>query len=183
MIRLLVPSETAESVADIDLDNLQARGIDSLILDLDNTIAPWQKLDVPESIERWIAAARARGMKLCIASNTRNTRRLNQIAERFGMYAISRALKPRRKGFRTALHAIASDPARAAVIGDQLLTDVFGGNRAGLYTILVKPLHKREFIGTKVSRVLERALLGWFRWRGLLGTKAGPGQSERKERA
>ncbi|MDO8588170.1 MAG: YqeG family HAD IIIA-type phosphatase, partial [Armatimonadota bacterium] len=63
------------------------------------------------------------------------------------------------------------------------LTDIFGGNRAGLYTILVPPMHPREFIGTKLSRIVEWLLLFWLRRKGLLGTKPKPSQSERKERA
>jgi HAD superfamily phosphatase (TIGR01668 family) len=183
MVGLFRPSAFAPSLAEIDLDDLQARGIAYLILDLDNTICQWQRLEIPDEVAAWISDAAGRGMKLCIASNTRNTRRLNDISGRLQMPAISRALKPRRKGFGEAMKLISADKAKTAVIGDQLLTDIFGGNRAGLYTILVSPMHPREFIGTKVSRVFEWALLFWFRRKGLLGTKAASLQSERKERA
>jgi predicted HAD superfamily phosphohydrolase YqeG len=50
-------------------------------------------------------------------------------------------------------------PAEVAVIGDQIFTDVLGGNRSGLYTILVKPLAKKEFYGTKISRAMEFFIL------------------------
>ena len=46
-----------------------------------------------------------------------------------------------------------------AVIGDQLFTDILGGNRAGLFTILVVPLDRREFFGTKISRMMEKLVM------------------------
>jgi len=52
---------------------------------------------------------------------------------------------------------------QAAVIGDQIFTDILGGNRAGLYTILVKPLARREFMGTKIARSLELLVLRYLR--------------------
>jgi uncharacterized protein len=183
IIRLFRPSAFAPSLPDIDLDELQARGIGYLILDLDNTIAQWQRLEIPDEVAAWIARAIDCGMKLCIASNTRNTRRLNDISGRLGIPAISRALKPRKKGFGEAIQLMSAEKGRTAVVGDQLLTDIFGGNRAGLYTILVSPMHPREFIGTKISRVFEGMLLFWFRKTGLPGTKAASLQSEREERA
>jgi hypothetical protein len=60
---------------------------------------------------------------------------------------------------------------RAVVIGDQVMTDMLGGNSAGMYTILVAPMHPREFIGTKVSRVFERIILFRLRRLGKLGNK------------
>jgi uncharacterized protein len=183
ILRLFLPSAVASSLAEVDLDDLAARGINSLILDLDNTIAPWQRYEIPEDIAKWLTDAQSRGMKLCIASNTRNSKRLNTISERLSVYSVCRALKPRRWGFLSSMKLMGSKPSVTAVIGDQLLTDICGGNRLGIYTILVSPLHRREFIGTKVSRIFEWLILGWFRARGLLGTKPERGQSERKERA
>ncbi|MDO8585895.1 MAG: YqeG family HAD IIIA-type phosphatase [Armatimonadota bacterium] len=181
--RLFCPSAFASSLSGIDLDDLRARGIDFLILDLDNTLAEWQRYEIPDATAAWVKSAQDRGMKLCIASNTRNSRRLESIAGRLGVYSICRALKPRMRGFALAMELMGAVRARTAVIGDQILTDIFGGNRAGLYTILVPPMHPREFIGTKLSRIVERLLLFWFRRKGLMGTKPKPPQSERKERA
>jgi HAD superfamily phosphatase (TIGR01668 family) len=183
LARLFCPSASAPSLAAISLDDLQARKIAFLLLDLDNTIAQWQRLEIPEEVAAWIADAQHRGMKVCIASNTRNSGRLNDISGRLGVSSVCRALKPRKKAFASAMALIGADPSRTAVIGDQLLTDVLGGNRAGLYTILVSPMHPREFIGTKITRIFEWLLLVWFSRRGCLGTKQASSQSERKERA
>ena len=177
------PCATAASLAAVDLNDLQARGIDSLILDLDNTVVAWRRYDVPESIVRWIENARARGMKLCIVSNTWNKDRLDEIAAKLSVLSLSRAAKPRRRGFKAAMELIGSEPRTTAAIGDQTLTDVFGGNRAGLYTILVSPILSAEFVGTRVNRLLEKLIFWWLRRKGSMGTKADQAQSERKKRA
>jgi hypothetical protein len=79
-------------------------------------------------------------------------------------------VKPRREGLNRAMAAIGTTPPNTAVIGDQIFTDVLGGNRTGLLTILVRPIGKREFIATRISRALERLLFWFLRRRGESGT-------------
>jgi predicted HAD superfamily phosphohydrolase YqeG len=65
--------------------------------------------------------------------------------------------------------AMNTAPAHTAIVGDQMFTDILGGNRSGIYTIMVRPLERREFVYTRfVSRPPERLLLRWFRNRGHL---------------
>jgi HAD superfamily phosphatase (TIGR01668 family) len=152
------PDMRARGVTDIDLARLHEQGFTGLLLDLDNTLLPWKNSDIPESSRTWIESAKQLGMKPCIVSNTHYPKRLNKIAGELGVPAVARALKPRAYGFDRAAEMIGCELARAVVVGDQLLTDIWGGNRAGAYTILVNPMHPREFIGTKVSRVVERLI-------------------------
>ncbi len=98
-------------------------------------------------------------MKVCIVSNTHKPSRLKRVAGELGVECVARALKPRSRGFDLAMSMMGSLPEKSVVIGDQLLTDVWGGNRAGMYTILVTPMHPREFVGTKISRLVEMFLL------------------------
>ncbi len=64
--------------------------------------------------------------------------------------------------------ALGASPEQTAMIGDQMFTDVLGGNRLGLHTFMVRPMARREFLGTKLSRVAERAILKWLRARNPL---------------
>lgn len=98
-------------------------------------------------------------MKICIVSNTRYPGRLRRLAEKLQVPFVKGRLKPRKSAFRPALELLGVAPERAAVIGDQIFTDILGGNRLGLYTILVRPLSRREFFGTKISRIFERMIL------------------------
>lgn len=54
-------------------------------------------------------------------------------------------------------------PEETIVIGDQMLTDVFGGNRNGLYTIMVVPVKRTDGFITKFNRIIERRLLNYFK--------------------
>ncbi len=158
-LEIFRPNLMAESVTSVDTADLWGLGIRALLLDLDNTLVPWHRYDVPESVLAWLREAESQGMRLCIVSNTRYPGRLKRLAEQLQLPFVKGWLKPRRSAFRPALELLGAAPDQAAVIGDQLLTDILGGNRLGLYTILVKPLGRREFFGTKISRIFERAIL------------------------
>lgn len=171
VLDLFFPKLCIPSLADVDLDMLAERGINAVILDLDNTILPWRDHHVPPKSEDWIKRAMERGIKLCIASNTRNPRRLRIVAEGLGIQAFDKAAKPRRSGLRRAMDIMESTIETTAIIGDQIFTDIVGGNRLTILTILVQPMHHREFVGTKISRLFEKPFLAALARRGMLGTK------------
>jgi hypothetical protein len=179
MLERFIPRERAESVAAVDIAGLTERGFRAAILDLDNTVAVWNSLEIPPAIERWVQDAKAAGLRLCILSNSSKRRRVHALAERLGVTAFARPLlKPFGSGYRRALAHLQADPAHTVAIGDQLFTDVFGGNRLGLHTILVEPLSGEEFVTTKVSRLGEVLVRWLMRRRGLLDDGAGKGAAE-----
>ncbi|HSV72495.1 MAG TPA: YqeG family HAD IIIA-type phosphatase [Chthonomonadales bacterium] len=155
-------------VTDVRPADLRDAGIEAVLLDLDNTLVAWQGYDVPDAVMEWLAELRACGLKLYLVSNTRSGRRLRQLAAELEMSYVRRAWKPRRRGFLAAMRELGVGPDRTAVIGDQMFTDVLGGNRLGLYTVMVRPMARREFVGTRLSRLAERVVLAWLRRRGLL---------------
>ncbi|MCS7310224.1 MAG: YqeG family HAD IIIA-type phosphatase, partial [Armatimonadetes bacterium] len=153
------------------------QGIRAALLDLDNTLVPWQRVDIPREVRQWVEAMKRAGLRLCVVSNTRRRRRLEALAKRLGIDYVPRAFKPRRFGLRQALQQLQVSPEQAVMIGDQLFTDVWGGNRMGVRTILVLPLARREFIGTKVTRFVERILLWMYRRAGVLSPKSGTAET------
>lgn len=167
MYRLLCPNLAVDSLFEIDLDALASQGVRGVIFDLDNTIIPWDSREMDAAIVAWLEDVLARGFKVAIVSN--NWRgRVREIAARFGLPFVSRAYKPAKTGFRRALAELGLEPGEAVVVGDQLFTDVLGGNRMGLITIWVKPLTAREFIGTRIHRRFERLAVRMLRARGLM---------------
>lgn len=166
--RIFAPDEFANRVTAITLEDLESRGIRGLILDLDNTLSEWQSEVIPEDILAWLEEMRAGGISLCLASNTHNRRRLHRVAENLRMDYVQGIPKPRRSCFRKAMEHLNLPAEQVAIVGDQLFTDILGGKRSGICSIMVSPIHPREFIGTKVSRIVERLLLGWFERNGLL---------------
>ncbi|MBE3588605.1 MAG: YqeG family HAD IIIA-type phosphatase [Thermoanaerobacteraceae bacterium] len=159
MIHLLYPKLYVQTLFEIDQDDLYGRGIRGILFDLDNTIVPRDRECCPEDITLWLKKLQQRGFKLCIVSNNRPAR-VQALAAALGVPAVHRAVKPVKRSFIRAMELIQTAPGETAVIGDQIFTDVLGGNRLGLYTILVTPLPGREFWATRmISRRLEKIVL------------------------
>ncbi len=158
MKKYLFPDVYVDSILDLPLDKLYAHGIRAFILDLDNTVTEWNSQEVRSEVVAWMTAVKAQGFKACIASNN-GRERVVSVAEGLGIPFVSKAGKPRRRAFQRALQVMGSSPEETAVIGDQIFTDILGGNRLDLFTILVVPINKREFIGTRVMRKFEIMVL------------------------
>jgi HAD superfamily phosphatase (TIGR01668 family) len=166
---IFCPHRMVESVAQVQPAELTAQGIRGVILDLDNTLVLWHQEEMTAEITAWLEELKAAGLKLCILSNSVLGSRSQRIAERIGCAFVRQAAKPSRQGFRKAMQAMETDPAVTAIVGDQMFTDILGGNRSGIYTIMVKPMHKHEFPYTRyVSRPPEKLLMGWFKRKGHL---------------
>ena len=166
---IFCPHRMVDSVGEVLAAELAAQGIQGVILDLDNTLVRWHQEEMTEEIMAWLEELKAAGMKLCILSNSVLGSRSQRIAERLGCPFVRKAAKPSRQGFRRAMQAMGTAPAETAIVGDQMFTDILGGNRSGIYTIMVKPIHAHEFPYTRyVSRPPEKVLLGWFKRKGLL---------------
>ena len=167
MYKLLCPDRTALCLQDIDLAEMKRLGIGGIIFDLDNTLIPWDSAQILPEVMTWLQGLLADGLKVGLVSNNRH-RRVREIAGRFAIPYVSRAYKPAKTGFRQVAAAMGLPPEAVAVVGDQLFTDVLGGNRLGMFTVWVKPLSAREFIGTKVTRQLEKITVRILRAKGLL---------------
>jgi len=126
-------------VTDIDLDRLAADGVRGLILDLDSTVVAPRSGVLTDAVASWLMRARSM-FKLAIVSNNKREPYLEQVRLLLDMPTIGRAAKPRRGGFLQALEIMQLEPSEVAVVGDRPLTDVWGGQRAGMKTILVWPL-------------------------------------------
>ena len=163
------PHRYAHSILDILPEELSNRGIQGVILDLDNTLVKWAREELTEDILAWVEGLRQAGIQFCLLSNSVLSRRVERVAGVFGCPNIRKAQKPRPDGFHRAMGAMNTTPATTAIIGDQMFTDILGGNRVGIYTIMVKPMAKGEFVYTRlVHRPPETLLLRLFRKRGHL---------------
>ena len=160
MINILYPQLYVKSLFKIDLEMLKKRGIQGIIFDLDNTIIPRDQKNFSPDIAEWLLKLKEQNFKLCIVSNNRRQHRVSYLAQALDIPYIYKAGKPRRKAFRRAMQLLSTDANTTAVIGDQVFTDVYGGNRVGLFTILVVPLPGKEFWGTTFfNRRLEKLVL------------------------
>ncbi len=158
MLKKLYPDLLLNSIYDLNIDLLRGKGIKGIIADLDNTLVAWGASSLEKPLQEWLKTLHEAGFKLCILSNN-SAQRVDKFATLLGVLAISHAVKPRRSGFRRALRQMDLKPHETAVLGDQIFTDILGGNRADLFTILVTPLSSKEFIATRFMRQLEKLVL------------------------
>lgn len=167
MLEILRPRVQAESVLDLDLTELRNAGIRGIIFDLDNTLVEWKQDRLDPEIMAQVKRFKTQGFKMCILSNGLE-RRVETIANTLGIPYVSRAVKPRKSPFKKALEILGTSPEETAVVGDQLFTDILGGNRMELYTIWTPPLSETEFVSTRAVRRIERLVLKRFRKKGIL---------------
>jgi len=167
LYKLFCPQLSVTSLYDIDMEMLQHRGIKGIIFDVDNTIIPWDSQAMSSEIIQWLNNVLATGFKICLVSNNMD-KRVREIAEIFNIPFVARAYKPAKSGFRQAIRAMCLAENQVAVVGDQLFTDILGGNSLGLFTIWTTPLSTKEFIGTRITRRLEKMAVKILRTKGLM---------------
>ncbi len=155
---MLSPDFYHRSVLDIDLEALRSRGIDTLLVDLDNTLLPRDTSVVPDELRRWSARLAESGFRVCLVSNNWHAR-VHAVAEELGTALVAKALKPLPFAFLRGLALVGSERARAAVVGDQIFTDVLGGKLLGMVTVLVTPLSESDLPHTLLLRRVERFVL------------------------
>lgn len=167
LLEAFVPDLYVESIYAINFNQLRELGITSLIIDLDNTLVETKRPHATEILISWLRQAQEAGLKVIIVSN--NTKmRVSKFSTPLGIPFIHTAKKPLNRAFKKAIKQLESKNTETAVVGDQLLTDVFGGNRMKMYTILVVPISNRDNIFTKFNRRIERQLFRWMEKNSLL---------------
>jgi len=152
------PAHAAESLTQIDLQSLWNRGKRLLLLDVDNTLVEWKQENFSPQVIDWIKRAQSMGFEICIISNTRRILRLARISEMLGVETVRGRFKPSRAMYRLALIKFKRKPEEAIMVGDQMMTDILGANRAGIEAIWVRKMDGPEFRGTKINRFVEGLL-------------------------
>ena len=143
------------SVEQIDVPTLASRGITGLLTDLDGTLIGDHQHDVAGSVTEWVDGLRAAGIGVCIVSNS-GPARVAPLAAALDVPYVANAAKPLRRGIDAGLRALARPANDVALVGDQLFTDVWGGRRSRLLTILVAPRSSDQTLLTRLKRPFER---------------------------
>jgi len=152
------PDDYLVDVHAIDLAALKDAGIDTVLIDLDNTLLPRDTNVVPSELSEWARELTDRGFKVCLVSNNWHER-VKSVADELGFELVSKAVKPLPFAFLRALSKVGSQRKRAVMVGDQLFTDVLGGRLLGMRTVLVTPLSQTDLPHTLLLRRLERLVL------------------------
>ncbi|MBO8172932.1 MAG: YqeG family HAD IIIA-type phosphatase [Bacillaceae bacterium] len=168
LLKRFLPDLHVKSIYDIDFTLLKQRGVKGIITDLDNTLIEWDRPDATEELVEWVEEAKRNGFQVVIVSNNTSSDRVSRFSASLQVPFISRAKKPTRKPFLKAVEMMGLDTREVVVVGDQILTDVLGGNRTGIYTILVVPVASTDGFFTRINRMVERRVLRIMRKKGML---------------
>lgn len=166
-LRDFAPDLYVQSIYQIDIKALKARGINTVITDLDNTLVEANNPEYTPKLVKWLDDLQEQGFKVMILSNNSKIR-VTEFAEAVTVPYIYRARKPLSSSYKKALKLLNSTAKESVMLGDQMMTDIFGGNRLGFHTILVSPIAEKECINTKINRKLEGIILPLLRKRGLV---------------
>lgn len=139
----LYPNLYVKKVEDITIEKLIKNKIKVLILDVDNTLIDYYK-KLSETVITWAKEMKGQGIKLYILSNTNNKQKVEEVAKKLDIPYKHFAMKPFKKGFKYIENQVKQKPENIAVIGDQIFTDILGGNRCKMFTILVDPIDKKK---------------------------------------
>lgn len=163
---IFIPDMYQKSIYSIDYEKLYEDGIKCLLFDLDNTCVPYvEKLPSKKLIELF-DRLKDMGFKIIIFSNA-SKKRLEPFKKSLVVDCSYSSKKPSKRKFIKVLRMFKFDLSEVAIIGDQLFTDIFGGNRVGIKTILVNPMSSDDMFITKIFRVLEKGQYKKMNKRGI----------------
>lgn len=167
MYKKFIPSQFVKQVSDITPESLLEKNIKGIITDLDNTLVEWDRPDATPLLIEWLKSMKDAGIQVVIVSNN-SEMRVKSFADPLEIPFIFQARKPMGRAFRKALKIMEVKREHVVVIGDQMLTDIFGGNLNKLHTILVLPVAKSDGFFTRINRVVERRIMKRLKEKGQL---------------
>ena len=145
---ILYPNAHFNNVREITIDFLQNNKINALILDVDNTLIDYDRNLSQDTVE-W-----AENLK----KNTNKHEKVKEVAKKLQVEYIYFAKKPLKTGFKKVQKVLNEEPENIGVVGDQIFTDVVGGNRCNMFTILVEPIAEKDIWITLIKRPIENAI-------------------------
>jgi HAD superfamily phosphatase (TIGR01668 family) len=158
MFKLLFPNDYIESIFRLDIMQLKKDGMKGIIFDIDNTLVPYDVAEPTKEIIDFFEQIKAHGMKIALLSNNTEDRVI-KFNEKLKVIAIHKSRKPSTKSFKEAIKKMQCSKDEVVIVGDQVFTDVFGGNRFGIKTILVVPVSDKDEWITKIKRGIEKKVI------------------------
>lgn len=158
------PDHYFKKIQDIPAQLFKDNGIKLILCDVDNTIVGWHKEDVSQETRQWLDDIQSNGIKIVLFSNN-PIARVKKMEKILKIPAYYKTKKPFKKSYLGAIKEMNGSVKTTAMVGDQLLTDIMGGNITGVMTVLVDPLSTKKefFLTTIISRPIERHIKRKFR--------------------
>jgi len=153
----LLPKTIVPALPDLTPRKLSAMGVKVLMLDFDNTVVPYTNNVPAPAIRAWFHTMEKTGVRLCVVSNSKKER-VKIFCQEWNIPCFTHCRKPSTRGIQQAAEAMEVPLEQCALAGDQIFTDTLAANRAGIRSILVKPIHLHN-IWLKLRHVAEQPFI------------------------
>lgn len=164
MLQRFYPDDYVDSTYQIDFKKLYEEGYRGIIFDIDNTLVP-HGAPADERAKALFVKLKELGYRVMLLSNNKEPRVKMFCDDVVGASYIFKAGKPAVGNYKKAMEIMHTGEKTTLFVGDQLFTDVWGANKAGIRTFLVKPIHPKEEIQIVLKRYLEKIVLFFYKRR------------------
>ena len=154
----LTPSYMFAHYYEITPAFLNSIGVRALLIDIDNTLAPYEQPLPDERIRDWFASLKANNICVALVSNN-HRERVEEFNRSLGLLAFWDSGKPKKKTLLLAMQQLGIEPSETAMLGDQLLTDSYAGRHIGLPSIIVPPIKDKTNLFFRFKRLCERPFI------------------------
>ena len=153
-----VPEYRFDTFCGASVEFLQSLGIKGIILDIDNTLEPYEHPDAGEEVRNWLFSLKEAGISAAFVSNN-GRERVERFNKPFGLPAYYKAKKPFKKNIIRAMNDMGTTRENTILMGDQVFTDVIAAHNAGIAAILLPPINDKRDLFTRFKRLLEKIIL------------------------
>lgn len=150
----LLPDRKFDTYRDLTPQFLSEQGIDALLIDIDNTLAPYEQPDHDEHHAEWFRSMRESGVSCVLISNN-HADRVSRFVGDMEIPAYPDCHKPSLRVLRRVVAEQGIDPTCAAVLGDQIYTDCLSARRLGMRAFIVPPIRDKKTLFFRFKRLLE----------------------------
>lgn len=157
----LFPDLYKKDIYEIDYKGMYEKGYRAILFDIDNTLTTHGTKADRSNVD-FFKSLREIGFKTCLISNNKE-KRVSPFAKMVGSPYIYKANKPSRKGYIKAMNTLKVKRENTLFVGDQIFTDIWGANNAGIYSVLVDPISSKEEIQIIIKRLFERIVLFFYK--------------------
>lgn len=171
MLDRLMPDFWFDSFDMVTTDFLQSQGIRYLLVDIDNTLAPYEEAEPNERVKKWVGDMRNDGVTVILVSNNHGPR-VEQFNRELGLLAFHDCRKPSGKRLLQITKKGGAVLSETAALGDQIFTDVWGARLIGVRAILVPPIRDKKTLFFRFKRAFEAPILRHFHNKNKKGGKS-----------
>ncbi len=158
MKKIFLPDFIFNTYRDLTPQFLLERNINTLVLDIDNTLVPYEVATPTDELYKWFASLDENGINIAFVSNN-GRERVELFNEKLSYVAFYKSKKPLLKAIKRALKILGTNAQSTALMGDQIFTDMLAGNRMGFTTVLLPPIKDKTDAFTRFKRVLEKPIV------------------------